>query len=464
MLSVSEEPVHLSAFIAKMESEQLPGIVVDTFADYYRQVHQGATGMIPDREITALDPAELPAFDALDAYREQGLKARTQTVRIVLNGGLGTSMGLTGAKSLLKVKEGKSFLELILGQTQRDDNRLALMNSFNTHSETLAAVEKLHLARPPLTFLQHKFPKILREDLSPARYPSNPKLEWNPPGHGDVFTALLTSGSLLRLLDQRVFYAFISNSDNLGASLDPGLLGYFSQKRIPFMMEVAEKTPADVKGGHLARRSDGRLVLREAAQCPADELEAFRDIRRYRFFNTNNIWVDLRQLRDLFDREGLLRLPLIVNPKTLDPRDETSPGVYQIETAMGAAISLFEGAVAVRVPRRRFFPVKTCADLLAVRSDRFVLSPEQALVANPACRTETIPIRLDPKHFAKIDQFERRFPQGVPSLADCEGLDVEGDVFFESGVRMRGKVRIRNEQSEPLILKSGALLTGELIR
>ncbi len=120
--------------------------------------------------------------------------------------------------------------------------------------------------------MQHKFPKILQKDYSPASWPKNPKLEWNPPGHGDVYTALLTSGMLDSLLADGIIYAFISNSDNLGARLDESLLGYFAHHQFPFMMEVAEKTPADIKGGHLARHKNGRLILREAAQCPANEL------------------------------------------------------------------------------------------------------------------------------------------------------------------------------------------------
>jgi UTP--glucose-1-phosphate uridylyltransferase len=104
---------------------------------------------------------------------------------------------------------------------------------------------------------------------------------------------------------------------------------------------------------------------------------------------------------------------MIVNHKTVDPRDEKSPPVYQIETAMGSAISLFEGAVAVNVPRARFLPVKTCNDLLAVRSDCFVYSEREGLRINPVRestgRNETIRIRLDAKYYGNFDQMEARF-------------------------------------------------------
>ncbi|MBE9544631.1 MAG: UTP--glucose-1-phosphate uridylyltransferase, partial [Proteobacteria bacterium] len=355
----SEITSHLPAFISKMESEGLPSPVIDTFAYYYGEVLKGATGLVYDRDIQPVAPDEIESYGNLVAYGSKGIDVFHQTVRIILNGGLGTSMGLTGAKSLIEVKSGMSFLDIIIRQAENSTVTLAFMNSFNTHDDTLAALSELKPSKFPITFVQHKFPKILQQDFSPATWPPKPVLEWNPPGHGDVYTALLTSGMLQSLLNDGIHYAFISNCDNLGARLDESLLGYFAHHQFPFMMEVAEKTPADIKGGHLARHKNGRLILREAAQCPADELDAFQDIQHYRFFNTNNVWINLKALKKLFDQQKMIHLPLILNPKTLDPRDGNSPPVYQIESAMGAAISLFDGATAVNVPRTRFYPVKT---------------------------------------------------------------------------------------------------------
>ncbi len=383
---MTQQPMipHLGEFSAKMAKAGLTPLVLDTFAHYYRKLVGGATGLIHDVDILPIAPADVPRAAALDRYAEAGRRVLSKTVRIVLNGGLGTSMGLVGPKSLLTVKHGRSFLEILLRQAELSNSRLALMNSFNTHTATLAALDKLKPAQPPLCFLQHKFPKILQGELAPVSWPANRELEWNPPGHGDVYAALYASGMLQKLLDEGVRHAFICNSDNLGAGIDEALLGYFAENRFPFMMEVAEKTPADEKGGHLARLRNGRLILRESAQCPREDLAAFQDIRRYRFFNTNNIWVNLEHLKALIAKHRIIDLAMIVNPKTVDPRDEKSPPVYQIETAMGSAISLFEGAVAVNVPRARFLPVKTCNDLLAVRSDCFVYSEREGLRINPA--------------------------------------------------------------------------------
>jgi UTP--glucose-1-phosphate uridylyltransferase len=209
------------------------------------------------------------------------------------------------------------------------------------------------------------------------------------------------------------------------------------------------------------------LILRESAQCPEDELATFQDIDLYKYFNTNNVWVNLKALKRLFEEERAIHLPLIVNPKTLDPRDKSSPSVLQIETAMGAAISLFEGATAVRVPRSRFFPVKTCNDLLAARSDYLVCTADNNLQINPQRqaiqKADTIKIQLDPRFYGKIDDLDERFRQGVPSLVECESLSVEGDVRFQKNVIIKGAVSIKNSSTTQAVIKAGTVIDTDLI-
>jgi UTP--glucose-1-phosphate uridylyltransferase len=273
---------------------------------------------------------------------------------------------------------------------------------------------------------------------------ADPALEWAPPGHGDLYPALVSSGMLATLLQHGYRYAFVANVDNLGAVLDPRILAWMAREEIPFAMEVADRTGADRKGGHLARRAgeDG-LVLREIAQTPDEDLEAFQDITRHRYFNTNNLWLDLRALdAALRERDGVLALPMIVNRKTVDPRDPSSPAVLQLETAMGAAIAVFTGSRALRVPRRRFAPVKTTNDLLALRSDAYVVDETFSVTLDPRRRTGPPLIDLDSGFYKKVGDFEERFPEGVPSLLECERLDVEGDVTFGAGVVVRGSVRV----------------------
>lgn len=455
---------HLEAFEAKMRQAGLPREIIDTFGDYYRQLVDGETGLISDDAIQPVADGEIPALEALSDYAPAGVEALPRSVMIVLNGGLGTTMGLTRAKSLIRVKDGLTFLEIIFRQAAGSRARLALMNSFSTEGDTREAIARIAPAQAPLMFMQHKYPKVLRPGLAPARWPADPGLEWNPPGHGDVFMALWVSGTLQRLLDEGIRYALIRNVDNLGAAMDEALLGYLAAENLPFMMEVALKTPSDVKGGHIARHRSGRLILREAAQCPPEQMEAFTDIRRYRFFNTNNVWINLEALKELIRRDGRVRLPVILNPKTLDPRDPQSPPVYQIETAMGAAIGLFEGAAAVRVPRTRFIPVKSTNELLAVRSDSYVFSDRQLLTPNPRRSAPEIQIRLDPAFFGHREKLNARIPVGgEPSLKDCRSLSVTGDVRFEPGVRLVGAVRIANKGPGQAVIPAGSVIEGDLV-
>ncbi|MEE4608709.1 MAG: UTP--glucose-1-phosphate uridylyltransferase [Desulfobacteraceae bacterium] len=455
---------HLEAFQIKMRQAGLPREIIDTFGDYYRQLVDGETGLIGDAEIQPVADGEIPALEALKDYVHTGAQALPRSVMIVLNGGLGTTMGLTRAKSLIRVKDGLTFLEIIFRQAARSRARLALMNSFNTDRDTREAIARIAPAQAPLMFMQHKYPKVLRDGLTPARWPADPELEWNPPGHGDVFMALWVSGTLERLLEEGIRYALIRNVDNLGASMNEALLGYLAAENLPFMMEVALKTPSDVKGGHIARHRSGRLILREAAQCPPEQMDAFSDIARYRFFNTNNVWINLEALKDLIRQNGRVRLPIILNPKTLDPRDAQSPPVYQIETAMGAAIGLFEGAAAVRVPRTRFIPVKSTNELLAVRSDGFVFSDRQLLIPNPRRSAPEIQIRLDPAFFGHREKFNARIPLGgEPSLKDCRSLSITGDVRFEPGVRLVGAVRITNNGRTQAVIPAGSVIEGDLV-
>merc|ERR1712070_315528 len=163
--------------------------------------------------------------------------------------------------------------------------------------------------------------------------------------------------------------------------MDLKLLTYYAESGAPFMMEVADRTDADKKGGHLAKKKEGGgLTLRESAQCPKDDEAAFQDTSKYKYFNTNNLWVDLEQLKALFEKnEGAIPLPVMLNDKTVDPRDKTSTKVIQLETAMGAAISCFEGAIALQIPRTRFAPVKKCDDLVALRSDAYEITEDSRI-------------------------------------------------------------------------------------
>jgi UTP--glucose-1-phosphate uridylyltransferase len=403
--------------------------------------------------------------DALAA----GQEALAHTVVLKLNGGLGTGMGMDGPKSLLVVKEGRTFLDIIVQQvshlraTTGARLPLVLMNSFTTRAATVDALARYpEFAQDvPLDFVQHKEPKVWKATLQPASWPADPEKAWCPPGHGDIYTALVTSGMLQQMLDAGYEYAFVSNADNLGAALDLRILGHFAANRIPFLMEVAARTAADRKGGHLAQQPDGQLILRESAQCPPVEAEEFQDIGRYQYFNTNNLWLHLPALAQLLaDNEGIVPLPLIRNEKPIDPTDPASPRVYQLETAMGAAIGVFAGAQALCVPRSRFLPVKKNSDLLVIMSDAYTLAEDFSLHLAEARRGVPPVVLLDDRFYALQRQMEERFPHGAPSLAACDALRVLGDVRFGRNVRVEGAVEIVYEEATPRVIDDNTVLRG----
>jgi UTP--glucose-1-phosphate uridylyltransferase len=451
----------LRACLDKMRREGLADAAIDTFRFYYEQLEAGESGLMPEASIQPVDA--LPDADGL--RDEAGPELLDRTVVVKLNGGLGTSMGMTGPKSLLEVKDGLTFLDVSARQVLRMRERtgarlpLVLMNSFATRDASLDALERHDGIEVdvPVDFVQNKEPKVLVEDLLPASWPADRALEWCPPGHGDLYTALQTSGMLERLLDQGYRYAFVSNVDNLGAVLEPRILAWFAASGAPFAMEAADRTAADRKGGHLARREDGGLVLREIAQTPDEDVDAFQDVERHRYFNTNNLWLDLQALADVLRERGcVLGLPMIVNRKTVDPADKASPAVYQLETAMGSAIGVFDGAQALRVPRSRLAPVKATSDLLVLRSDAYVLSDDFHVDLAEQRGGRAPLVELDDDHFKLVGDFDARFPAGAPSLVDAERLQVRGDVRFGRGVVVRGSAVVEG----PREIEDGAVLSG----
>ncbi len=457
-------PDRFEPFRHKMLTAGLPDLAIRKFEIYFRQLLAGLTGTIPESDIGPV--RDLCDSETLTQFREAGRSALGQAVIIKLNGGLGTSMGLDRAKVLLPAKNTYTFLDLIVRQILELRSRtgcpapVIFMNSLNTHDDTRA-----HLAGypritsdVPLDFLQHRVPKIDAETLLPVEWPADPDLEWYPPGHGDIYSALLMTGLLDDLLSRGFRYAFVSNADNLGAVMDLDILGYFAVNGFSFLMEVADRTEADKKGGHLARHETGRLTLREVAQCPPQFRTEFEDIARYNYFNTNTIWLDLSRLQKYLDaHDGIVDLPMITNLKTVDPTRPDSRRVMQLETAMGAAISVFDDAMAVRVPRSRFKPVKTCQDLLLLWSDQYLLAPDYTIVRNPSASVSPR-IALDPNYYRMIGDLLDRFPKGAPSLAECTSLTVEGDVEFGADVQVKGEVRIVGPSMKKGRIPDGSIL------
>ncbi|GMH76870.1 hypothetical protein TrRE_jg11350, partial [Triparma retinervis] len=448
---MSFEPIR-----SKMVAEGIAPSAISAFESTFSSLQSGATGLIPESTIS---PApELLKYENITATPNADLLS--QTVVLKLNGGLGTGMGLDKAKSLLKVKGNDTFLDLaakqVMSMRENYGNvKFMLMNSFSTSDDTMSFLKSNY---PSLVdgveMLQNKVPKLDRETLLPATCPTNPDNEWCPPGHGDLYAALVGSGKLDALLADGIKYMSVSNSDNLGATMDLSLLAHFAASDAPFMMECCERTENDKKGGHLAQRnSDSQLILRESAMCADEDKDEFQNISKYKYFNTNNLWVRLDILKEVITKfGGFIPLPMIMNKKTVDPKDDESQKVIQLETAMGAAIECFSGATAIVVPRTRFAPVKKCDDLILLRSDAYLISDDFRPILNPLCGGKAPIVSLDSKKYKLVGQLEKCTRNGVPSLVNCQRLTVQGEVWMSRKCIFEGEVSLVNTADEPKLL------------
>eukprot|EP00243_Klebsormidium_subtile_P007267 TRINITY_DN3198_c0_g1_i1.p1 TRINITY_DN3198_c0_g1~~TRINITY_DN3198_c0_g1_i1.p1 ORF type:complete len:477 (+),score=161.79 TRINITY_DN3198_c0_g1_i1:158-1588(+) len=383
---------------------------------------------------------------------------------VKLNGGLGTTMGCTGPKSVIEVRNGKTFLDLIVEQIEHLNNTygadvpLVLMNSFNTDEETAQIIKKYEDSKlKVLTFNQSKFPRVLKDDFTPwpaAKPGRTDKAAWYPPGHGDIYAAITDSGVLDQLVADGKEYIFLANTDNLGAIVDLKILNHIVKSQIEYCMELTDKTLADVKGGTLISY-EGHAQLLEIAQVPDEHVPEFKTIDKFKVFNTNNMWVNLKAIKNLL-KGGKLKMEIIPNPKDVDGTQ-----VLQLETAAGAAIRFFEKAGGCNVPRSRFLPVKGCSDLLLVQSDVYALK-DGALVLNPARKIPKAPLIELSNEFKKVADFQKRI-KSIPSLLELESLKVSGDVYFGKNVTLKGKVEIEAKKGEKIEIPDGAVLEDKTI-
>ncbi|MFC5051152.1 UTP--glucose-1-phosphate uridylyltransferase [Rubritalea spongiae] len=449
-------------FRNKMEQAGVSEAAIKSFERNYQILTDGSSTDIDEESIEPVK--NLTELEELskegEVFEPELLK---QTVVIKLNGGLGTSMGLQKAKSLLEVKDGATFLDVIVEQISylRESTgaqvKFLLMNSFSTSEDTLEHLgqyaDRGLAAKEDVELHQNQIPKINAETMDPVEFSDNPSLEWCPPGHGDLYPAIAGSGWLDKLLADGVKYAFVSNSDNLGAVLHPGILRYFAESGKPFLMEATRRTESDKKGGHLAiRKSDGQMLLREVAQCPDADLIDFQNVEKHQYFNTNSLWINLEALKEELDAQGgVLPLPVIINKKTVDPRNKASQAVFQLETAMGAAIECFKGADAICVPRSRFAPVKTTSDLFTLRSDAYETTKDGRIALLNERQGKPPVVELSGE-YKLVDSLEGL---GEPSLKRAEKLSLSGPVRFADAVEIRGVVSIANGGSETKWVANG---------
>ncbi|XP_065176320.1 UTP--glucose-1-phosphate uridylyltransferase-like [Sycon ciliatum] len=409
--------------------------------------------------------SDLPDIDPenIDVIR----KYLEKLVVLKLNGGLGTSMGCKGPKSLIAVRGEHTFLDLTVQQIEALNKKynvsvpLVLMNSFNTHVDTQKILWKYHGTGVPIfTFQQSCYPRINRESLMPMDTNLDSKEAWYPPGHGDFYEAFYNSSYLTKFIEQGKEFVFVSNIDNLGANVDINILSFLlsqpAEKRCEFVTEVTDKTRADIKGGTLIDYQ-GKLRLLEIAQVPKDHIDEFTSISKFKIFNTNNMWINLAAIKRLTEAKAW-NMEIIRNEKTTD----SGTRVIQLETAAGAAIKHFDGATGINVPRRRFLPVKLTSDLLLVMSNLYTIH-QGTLSLSEKRQFPGVPlIKLGQDKFKKVKDFLQRFAT-IPDLLELDHLTVSGDVSFGKGVTLKGTVIIIAHHGERIDIAAGSILENKIV-
>jgi len=332
------------------------------------------------------------------------------------------------------------------------------MNSFNTHKDTLNIVSKYRgIENVQIeNFNQSRYPRILKETLLPL--PQNTvgeKEEWYPPGHGDVYRSFYNSGLLDKFINEGKEYVFISNIDNLGATVDFSIMNWMYENNIEFVMEVTDKTRSDVKGGTLIEY-ENKAKLFEIAQCPPDKVDEFKSIKKFKIFNTNNLWVKLSSIKALLEDNKMKNLDVIVNSKKALGKD-----VIQLETACGAAIQFFNNAKGVNVPRSRFLPVKSTSDLLVIQSNLYNLQ-DGHLIMSPKRAYPSVPLVNLGAEFRKVSDFQSRF-KSIPEILELDQLTISGDVYIGSGVSLKGTVIVVANHGNRIDIPDGSILENKVI-
>jgi UTP--glucose-1-phosphate uridylyltransferase len=412
------------------------------------------------KEFASLKPAPDTQLDVAEQLKK--------LVVVKLNGGLGTSMGCKGPKSIIPVRHDLTFLDLTMQQIEHLNRKynvdvpLVLMNSFNTDEDTKKILHKYKNVKVSVhTFNQSRYPRINKETYMPiAQTLQGKDLEsWYPPGHGNFYEAFQNSGLLDSFLSQGKEYCFISNIDNLGATVDLSILNFMFEEKQEFVMEVTEKTRADVKGGTLVEYN-GKLMLLEMAQVPPEHEDEFKSVSKFKIFNTNNLWCSLRATKELLGQKAL-KMEIIVNPKHLKINDQQGLDILQLETAAGAAIKNYKTACGINVPRSRFLPVKKTQDLLLIMSNLYELENGHLTLSSKRSFPTTPLVKLGTS-FDKVSEFLKRFP-GIPDLLELDHVTVSGDVTFGRNVSLKGTVIIIANHGDRIDIPPGALLENKIV-
>eukprot|EP01114_Cavostelium_apophysatum_P000818 TRINITY_DN1071_c0_g1_i1.p1 TRINITY_DN1071_c0_g1~~TRINITY_DN1071_c0_g1_i1.p1 ORF type:complete len:508 (-),score=134.08 TRINITY_DN1071_c0_g1_i1:76-1599(-) len=457
---------HLETMIAKCDATEQPGFAAEMegFKQLFAQFKEQKGKLIEWEKIKPPADNLVVPMNSLPTYDKSAVAELSKKLCVLkLNGGLGTTMGCTGPKSVIEVHSELSFLDLTVAQIEHLNHTynanvpLILMNSFNTHEETLKVIKKYEdIQAQILSFNQSRFPRISKESYLPlSENPNGDKEAWYPPGHGDVWRAFVNSGLCEEMIQQGKEYVFISNIDNLGATVNFDILNYMVKEKVDYVMEVTDKTRSDVKGGTLIDY-EGKPRLFEIAQCPPSKLDEFKSIKKFKIFNTNNLWVSLRAILHLVKENKLNGVDVITNYKKAMGKD-----CIQLETACGAAVQFFNNAKGINVPRSRFLPVKSTSDLFVVQSNLYELQ-NGTLQMHKKRTYPSVPLVNLGENFKTVSNYNSRL-KSIPDILELDQLTVSGDVTFGTNVVLKGTVIIVANIGNRIDIPDGSVIENKVI-
>jgi len=368
------------------------------------------------------------------------LRELASLVVVKLNGGLGTSMGCSGPKSLVCIAPNTRFIDWIIEQKEYADAQAGCCVPFYTMNSaaTAAAMKQAAVSLP--SFLQWQFPRVDCNTGGVVMRNEVPSVA--PAGHGNVYQAMYDAGLLYQWHNQGKTYLFISNSDNCGAVVDADILHAVSAGAYDAVMEVTSRTPLDKKGGIVVEKNQAPYLI-ERSQCTPDQYALTEDIAQFSVFNTNSMWVRIAAIIQAIEA-GTFQLPVLLNKKTV-----AGQSCVQFESAMGSALPLFQRTACVQVGRERFFPVKTTSDLLLLRSD--LVTKETTGRLRYTRPVTQLPIITLSDTYWNVAAFNEAFEQ-VPSLKHVTQLTLRGPFIFKAGVVLKGDCLLENSGVKPVVL------------
>ncbi|CAI4064416.1 hypothetical protein SUVZ_08G0350 [Saccharomyces uvarum] len=413
-------------------------------------------------KIRLLNTSEFTEFedirdsDALD----HALLSKLATLK--LNGKADSVIGKESP--LFEVKNGKCSLDIIVQQTQNlntsfnCDVPLIFMTSLETEPQISNFLKESYTCSKVewKTIVHSSFPAIDKDTLLPAVFQINVCEEdlWYPCGSGNLIDTLYFSGELDNLIVQGKEVLFVSDLDNLGAIVDLNILSYMITNEIDYLVEVVERTANDSNTGVLAtyesklRLVDYKCLSRESA-------------RKCKTVNTNNIWINLRKLKNLIESDSL-NLPICSSETKMIIHNSPLMEILHLQTNLGDCIDFFSNSQIIKVPRNRFLPLATCEDLFLLNSNLYDLDTSGSLNLYPL-RFELLPSIKLGDEFANYETFKIGIPD-IPNILELDHLTVMGNVFFGYKIILRGTVVIICDEDDVIIIPDGSILENVIVR